>query len=115
LIQTPTGNLPWDCVGLIDDPTVARIEEQVHIAEIAISHPHYDTSLVEWSRAFDKGIIPSGGKEVVRPTPRTIPQGGPRLRRNVLAGSQSGRGWSRLPFASSPIAGKIPPDAGSCR
>ena len=27
LIQTPTGKLPWDRVGLIDDPTVARIEE----------------------------------------------------------------------------------------
>jgi hypothetical protein len=50
LIQTPAGNLPWDCVGLIDDPTVARIEERGHIAEIAISHPHYDTSLVEEPR-----------------------------------------------------------------
>jgi hypothetical protein len=69
LIQTPRGNLPGDCVGLIDDPTVARIEALGHIAEIAISHPHYDTSLVEWSRAFGKGIIPSGGKEVVRRSP----------------------------------------------
>src|SRR5262245_13906769 len=40
LIQTPRGNLLWDCVGLIDDPTIARIQEVGGIAEIAISHPH---------------------------------------------------------------------------
>jgi hypothetical protein len=32
-------------------------------------HPHYDTSLVEWSRAFGKEMIPSGGKEAVRQSP----------------------------------------------
>ena len=52
LIQTPRGNLLWDCVGLVDDPTVSRIKELGGIAEIAISHPHYYTSMVEWSRAF---------------------------------------------------------------
>ncbi len=52
LIQTPRGNLLWDCVGLIDDATISRIKELGGIAEIAISHPHYYTSMVEWSRAF---------------------------------------------------------------
>jgi hypothetical protein len=56
LIQTPKGNLLWDCVPLIDDATVARIKELGGIAEIAISHPHYYTSMVEWSRAFDAPI-----------------------------------------------------------
>ena len=56
LIQTPKGNILWDCVGLIDDATISRIRELGGIAEIAISHPHYYTSMVEWSRAFNAPI-----------------------------------------------------------
>src|SRR5262249_5533945 len=227
LIRTPGGNLLWDCVGLIDDPTVARIKELGGIAEIAISHPHYYTPLVEWRRAHPhpRGGAPLGGaarplhpllegrasdaprrpaagphrrplrglsgpalarrrrrarrpdgrgpaadlhgpeagqlhvelpelhpagrhghparpevpggagirpdlRRVLRPRQgghslgreasrspvrRTLPQGDPRLRRDALAGSQSGRGQPGLPFASRPIAGTIPPGAGSCR
>lgn len=65
LIQTPAGNLLWDCVGLIDDATIARIKELGGIAEIAISHPHYYTSMVEWSRAF--GNVPVHIHEAERP------------------------------------------------
>ena len=36
----------------MDDATIARVNELGGIAEIAISHPHYYTSMVEWSRAF---------------------------------------------------------------
>ena len=57
LIQTPKGNLLWDCVGLIDDATVSRVKELGGIAEIAISHPHYYTAMVEWSRAFGNAPI----------------------------------------------------------
>jgi hypothetical protein len=56
LIQTPRGNLLWDCVALLDDATIARIRDLGGIAEIAISHPHYYTSMVEWSRAFGAPI-----------------------------------------------------------
>ena len=72
LIQTPRGNLLWDCVGLIDDPTVSRIKELGGIAEIAISHPHYYTSMVEWSRAFGDAPIHIHEAErpwVMRPDP----------------------------------------------
>jgi hypothetical protein len=72
LIQTPEGNVLWDCVGLIDDPTVSRIKELGGIAEIAISHPHYYTSMVEWSRAFDNVPIHIHEAEkpwVMRPDP----------------------------------------------
>jgi hypothetical protein len=41
LLQTPEGNVLWDCVGLVDAPTIARVNELGGIAEIAISHPHY--------------------------------------------------------------------------
>lgn len=72
LIQTPEGNVLWDCVGLIDDATVARIKELGGIAEIAISHPHYYTSMVEWSRAFNNAPIHIHEAEtpwVMRPDP----------------------------------------------
>ena len=56
LIQTPQGNILWDCVSLIDPGTVSALWALGGINAIAISHPHYYTSMVEWSRAF--GGIP---------------------------------------------------------
>jgi hypothetical protein len=52
LVRTKTGNVLWDCVSLIDSDTVALIEALGGIYAIAISHPHYYTSMIEWSRAF---------------------------------------------------------------
>jgi hypothetical protein len=52
LIRTEEGNILWDCVSLIDPDTVALIKALGGISAIAISHPHYYTSMVEWSRAF---------------------------------------------------------------
>lgn len=72
LIQTARGNVLWDCVGPIDAPTVARINELGGIAEIAISHPHYYTSMVEWSRSFNDAPIHIHEAErpwVMRPDP----------------------------------------------
>jgi glyoxylase-like metal-dependent hydrolase (beta-lactamase superfamily II) len=46
------GNLLWDCVSLVDGPTVDRVNELGGLAAIAISHPHYYSSMVEWSEAF---------------------------------------------------------------
>jgi len=73
LIQTPAGNVLWDCVALLDDPTIARVKELGGIAEIAISHPHYYTTMVEWSRAFGDAPIHLHEAErpwVMRPDPR---------------------------------------------
>ncbi len=73
LIQTPKGNVLWDCVGLIDDETIARVKELGGIAEIAISHPHYYTTMIEWSRAFGDAPIHIHEAErpwVMRPDPR---------------------------------------------
>jgi len=53
LIRRPAGNILWDCVSLIDDATIAIVRALGGISAIAISHPHYYSSVVEWSRAFD--------------------------------------------------------------
>ncbi len=56
LIQTPQGNVLWDCLAYLDAATIARIQELGGIAAIAISHPHFYTTMIEWSRAF--GDVP---------------------------------------------------------
>jgi glyoxylase-like metal-dependent hydrolase (beta-lactamase superfamily II) len=56
LVRTNEGNLLWDCVTLINDDTVKQLRELGGIKALAISHPHYYSSMIEWSRAF--GDIP---------------------------------------------------------
>ena len=52
LIETPAGNLLWNCIDLVDGDTVAAIESRGGLAAIAVSHPRFFTGVVEWSRAF---------------------------------------------------------------
>ena len=52
LLCTPEGNILWDCISLIDDATVTLIKGLGGLRAIAISHPHFYTTLVDWSRAF---------------------------------------------------------------
>ena len=42
----------WDCIATLDDATVTMIEGLGGIEAIAISHPHFYTTMVEWARAF---------------------------------------------------------------
>lgn len=56
LVQAASGNVLWDCVAYLDDDLGARVEELGGITAIAISHPHYYTSMVEWAHAFDVPI-----------------------------------------------------------
>jgi hypothetical protein len=53
LLETPAGNVLWDCLALLDDAAVRRIRERGGLSAIAISHPHYYTTMVEWGEAFD--------------------------------------------------------------
>ncbi len=46
------GNVMWDCISLIDDATIEAVNAFGGVTAIAISHPHYYSSMVEWSRAF---------------------------------------------------------------
>jgi len=57
LVQTLQGNVLWDCLALLDQPTIDAIRNLGSIATIAISHPHYYTTMVEWSLAFDNAPI----------------------------------------------------------
>jgi glyoxylase-like metal-dependent hydrolase (beta-lactamase superfamily II) len=57
LVQTLEGNVLWDCVSLIDDATVEAIRLRGGLRAIAISHPHFYSSMVEYSQAFDGAPI----------------------------------------------------------
>ena len=53
LIQTPQGNVLWDCVAFLDDATVAIVKALGGLKAIAISHPHFYTTHAEWTKQFD--------------------------------------------------------------
>jgi glyoxylase-like metal-dependent hydrolase (beta-lactamase superfamily II) len=74
LVQTSAGNMLWDCITLIDEATIAAVEELGGIDAIAISHPHYYSSMVEWSRAFDAPIYlhVDDSRWVMRPDPAIV-------------------------------------------
>lgn len=52
LAHTPAGNVLWDCIALIDEATIDLLNGLGGVAAIAISHPHYYTTMVEWSGAL---------------------------------------------------------------
>src|SRR5262245_37394529 len=84
LVSTPEGNVLWDCISLIDDETVAVVRGRGGLSAIAISHPHFHSTMVEWSREF--GGVPVWVHEterrwIMRPDPvvRTWTGTSPRL------------------------------------
>jgi len=56
LVCTPHGNVLWDTIAMLDAATVTLIRALGGLTAIGISHPHFYTTMVEWSRAF--GNVP---------------------------------------------------------
>ena len=52
LLRTPAGNILWDCIPFIDAATIEIVRGLGGLVGIAISHPHYYGTVVEWSHAF---------------------------------------------------------------
>ena len=52
LLQSPAGNVLWDCISLVTDEAVAEVTRRGGLSAIAISHPHFYSAMVEWSDAF---------------------------------------------------------------
>ena len=72
LVQTPDGNVLWDCVPVLDDATREHVESLGGIAAICMSHPHFYAAHVDWADAFDATIhIPRADEQwIQRPSPR---------------------------------------------
>jgi glyoxylase-like metal-dependent hydrolase (beta-lactamase superfamily II) len=72
LVTTPGGNFLWDCITYLDDATIERVRELGGLSGISVSHPHFYSSMIEWSHAFG-GVpvyVPKADAEwVVRPDP----------------------------------------------
>ncbi|MEH7747560.1 hypothetical protein V7659_21450 [Neobacillus drentensis] len=74
LVKDRHYNLLWDCITYIDPSTISHINKLGGIDAIALSHPHYYSSQVEWAEAFDAPIyIHEDDKEwVTRPSEKII-------------------------------------------
>jgi hypothetical protein len=72
LVRSPGGNVLWDCITLIDDATVEELRKLGGVRAVAISHPHYYSSMVEWGRSFDAPVyVHSADRRwVMRPDPK---------------------------------------------
>ena len=71
LLRSPDGNVLWDCVSLVDPATVALLKALGGVQAIAISHPHFYASMVDWARALDCPVLLHGADRrwVMRPDP----------------------------------------------
>lgn len=74
-IRTAEGGFLWDCISLVDEATIAAIQALGGVDGMAISHPHYYSSMVEWSRSL--GGVPiflhaADSPWVVRPDPAIL-------------------------------------------
>ena len=72
LLQSSGGNLLWHCISLLNEKTVAEVNARGGIRAIAVSHPHFYSSMVEWADRFDAQIfLHAADREwVVRKSPR---------------------------------------------
>jgi glyoxylase-like metal-dependent hydrolase (beta-lactamase superfamily II) len=51
-IQTESGNVLWDCISLLDQETIDFIKSRGGLSAIAISHPHFYSTHLNWAREF---------------------------------------------------------------
>ena len=56
LVRAPGGNVLWDMITYLDDDLIAEVRELGGISAIAISHPHFYGSMIEWAHAFDAPV-----------------------------------------------------------
>jgi hypothetical protein len=56
LVRTPAGNVLWDMITYLDDDLLARVADLGGVDAIAISHPHFYGSMIEWAHAFDAPV-----------------------------------------------------------
>jgi len=53
LVLAPGGNILWDCIALLNEPTIAFIKSKGGLKAIAFSHPHYYSTMNDWAEVFN--------------------------------------------------------------
>jgi glyoxylase-like metal-dependent hydrolase (beta-lactamase superfamily II) len=56
LVRGVGGNVLWDCAPFLDEGCAELIQSAGGLRAIAISHPHFHTSMVEWAHVFNCSI-----------------------------------------------------------
>lgn len=56
LLKTPAGNILWDCIANLDPATRTLISALGGLRAIAISHPHYYTTMQDWAAEFNAPV-----------------------------------------------------------
>jgi len=72
LVRAQMGNVLWDPISFVDERVVDQICTLGGIEAISASHPHFYSSMVEWSHTFDDApiFIPRADRMwVMRPDP----------------------------------------------
>ncbi|MDP5275079.1 hypothetical protein [Chengkuizengella axinellae] len=74
LIQNDGFNILWDCISYIDEDTISEINNLGGLNAIALSHPHYYSTQVEWAETFNVPIyIHEDDKQwVMRPSDHIV-------------------------------------------
>jgi hypothetical protein len=52
LLRAPGGNVLWDMITFLDADLIAGVRELGGVSAIAVSHPHFYGSMIEWAHAF---------------------------------------------------------------
>lgn len=52
LVPSAVGNVLWETISLVTNEAVSSVRDRGGVAVIVISHPHFYSSMVEWSEAL---------------------------------------------------------------
>ena len=82
-LPTDAGNILWECVSLVTPDAVEALKLRGGVGRIVISHPHFYSSMIEWSEAL--GGVPillheADREWVMRSSPRVEFWSGDSLR-----------------------------------
>ena len=71
IVPSAEGNVLWESITLFDEETAAAIEDLGGLTAIALSHPHYYSSMVEWAHRFECPVLvhADDAEWVMRPDP----------------------------------------------
>jgi hypothetical protein len=71
LVTTPSGNVLFDMIPYLDEDLATRVRELGGVSAIAISHPHFYGSMIEWAHEFGAPVyIHAADRQwVARPDP----------------------------------------------
>lgn len=53
LVLSENGNILWDCIPMLDKPTIDFIKSKGGLKAIAFSHPHYYSNMNKWAEVFN--------------------------------------------------------------